>query len=242
MNAYVTLADSIEYLKCAYALALSLQKVNSAYPLVIMIPDNTIEYNEFPKMDNVYFKIIPQLMFNAVDALGDFNTTINKFFCIGLEEYDKVIFLDSDVYIYENIDRFFDYKFPLTSLREDIVSICGELFGFKTDISLLGLILNLNIRYNFCTDEEVLNYLYNKEYLPIGTLVEEDILYHDGGSPKMWASYSFDEILHINKTQNIRNLFLNFKKEKQPHFYSRQLQINYMSNTLKKIKEKYETI
>ena len=42
MNCWVTLADSVDYLKCAYALALSLQQVRSQYPLCIMIPEGAI--------------------------------------------------------------------------------------------------------------------------------------------------------------------------------------------------------
>jgi hypothetical protein len=81
-NAYITLADSEEHLRCAYALALSLNRVKSIYPLYIMIPRNSVNYENFPQVENTKIVEIPLLMFNGIDATSDFNTTVNKFFCL----------------------------------------------------------------------------------------------------------------------------------------------------------------
>lgn len=236
MNAYITLADSEEYLKCAYALALSLNRAKSAYPLYIMIPQNSISYNTFPIVENTKIVEIPLLMFNSINSTADFNTTINKFFCVSYEEYDKVIFLDADIFIYFNIDFLFEQKFPIITLDKD--EIRGGIFGLKTDKILLSFIINLAIRYNFSNDEEVLACLFNNNYLPIGSLANNchKYLYHDAGYPKMWSLYNYNEIKEI-----IDNNKIDFNIPKIV-FHNNDLQEQYMLNTLKRIKEKYETI
>ena len=164
-NAYITLADSEEHLRCAYALALSLNRVKSIYPLYIMIPRNSVNYENFPQVENTKIVEIPLLMFNGIDATGDFNTTVNKFFCLQYEEFDKVIFFDADVFVQSNIDYLFEEKFPIVLTENN--EIRGEMFGLKTDIELLSLIINLVIRYNFSTDEQVLTHLFNKHFFKL---------------------------------------------------------------------------
>ena len=234
MNAYVTLADSIEYLKCAYALALSLQKAQSIYPLIIMIPENSIEYNDFPIVKNTKIVSIPLLMFNAIDATADFNTTINKFFSLQ-QQYEKIIFLDADIYIYSNFDFLFNYTFPLINLDKN--EIRGGIFGLKADNNLLSFIINLAIRYTFSNDEQILAYLFNQHYLPIGTLIEiNDKIYHDAGYPKMWSKYNYQD---IEKT--IINNQVNFNIAKSNKYHKIILQENYMNQIIERIKQKYES-
>lgn len=236
-NAYITLADSEEYLKCAYALALSLNRVKSVYPLYIMVPKNSIDYKDFPQIENTKIVEIPLLMFNGIDAVGDFNTTINKFFCLLYEEFDKIIFLDADNYVYQNIDYLFKQRFPAILIHKDN-KIGGETFGLKPDKELLFFIINLTIRYNFVNDEQILAYLFNNYYLPIGSLLNNcrQFVYHDAGQPKMWSLYNYMDI-----TTMIKNNQINFNIPKTPYF-NRDLQEKYIPQIIQRIRKKYETI
>ena len=234
-NAYITLADTEQHLRCAYALALSLNRVKSLYPLYIMIPRNSVNYENFPQVENTKIIEIPLLMFNGIDATGDFNTTINKFFCLQYEEFDKVIFFDADVFVQSNIDYLFEEKFPIILTENN--EIRGEMFGLKTDIELLSLIINLVIRFNFSTDEQILTYLFNKHFLPIGSTSNKcRTWYHDAGQPKMWAAYNYMEIKNM-----IDNNEFDFNIQKD--FISNvKLQKQYLSQITKRIRKKYETI
>lgn len=234
-NAYITLADTKEHLKCAYALALSLNRVKSIYPLYIMIPKNSVNYEDFPQVENTKIVEIPLLMFNGIDSTGEFNTTVNKFFCLLQEEFNKVIFFDADVFIQSNIDYLFNQKFPIIFLEQN--EIRGEMFGLKPDIELLSLIINLVIRYDFSTDEQVLTYLFNHYFLPIGSVSNgHRAWYHDAGQPKLWSSYNYIEIKTI-----VQNNEFDFNIQKgQPG--NIKLQEQYLSQITERIRKKYETI
>ena len=105
--AYVSLATTKEYLTAAIFLQLSLKRVKTKYPLILMITENLKFEHDLDKFDIV--KIIPNnSYFNTDEKCIRFNDTINKFYCLEFVNYQKLLFLDADVFILQNIDDLFD--------------------------------------------------------------------------------------------------------------------------------------
>ena len=140
---YVTLATTKEYLKGALFLHYSLKAVHSKYPLIVLITEDLENEKCMAEFDE--YKIIKKYKFTQLNCPTRYLDTINKFHIFDLVEYDKMIFLDSDIYIYSNIDflleQYNNYKFlcdnykPLR-VNENFLPE-GNLFLFTPQKNLL---------------------------------------------------------------------------------------------------------
>lgn len=117
--AYVTLLNTDSYLEGAICLNESLKKVKSKYDLYVLITDevslksqkilskykiNLIKANK--KID------VPQWVINRNIAanMKHWNNSFDKLLVFELIQFKKIIFLDSDMYVIENIDNLFEKK------------------------------------------------------------------------------------------------------------------------------------
>ncbi|KAK1326949.1 Galactinol synthase 1 [Acorus calamus] len=112
-RAYVTfLAGNGDYVKGAVGLAKGLRKVRSAYPLVVaMLPDVPEEHREMLRKQGCVLREIepiypPQ---NQIQfAMAYYVLNYSKLRIWDFEEYSKMVYLDADIQVYENIDHLFD--------------------------------------------------------------------------------------------------------------------------------------
>ncbi|CAN6556430.1 unnamed protein product [Malus baccata var. baccata] len=105
-RAYVTMlaGDYDEALFGVVGLAKGLKKRMSKYPLVVVVlPDVSEEYRKLLASHGCTVKEI-EPVFRASYVTNYFKLRI-----WALEEYDKMIFLDGNVQVFENIDHMFDY-------------------------------------------------------------------------------------------------------------------------------------
>lgn len=222
---WVTLADSEKYLNEAFALALSLKKVNTMYPLYIIIPNtfsNHPKYQEFLQIKDKYLSNVfvlekPALSFRD-DHIG-FASTINKFYCIELlEKYNKVCFVDSDVIFYKNYDHIFFFEENNNNLKAswrpardgngNEESICGDVMVFCQDHKhLLDYVKQHALEYN--QDETVVNELfYNTKRC---SFFKDDIRFdnsqftiHDAGYPKTFSYFTnFESIVELFDSRTV---------------------------------------
>lgn len=112
---YVTLLSSDDYIIGVIMLYLSLRNVQSKYPFFVLCSDNIsqksikileryrIFYKYLTEHINVDTKII-----NLDDGYDHWNRTFDKIYIWTLVEYDKIIYLDSDMQVIENIDYLFE--------------------------------------------------------------------------------------------------------------------------------------
>lgn len=238
-NLWVTFVDNEEHLKSAYLLALSLQKVQSLYPLCIMFPNNFVfDINIFYKENlNIIIKEVPWLLFDMTNT-SNFNSTINKFQCLLFEEYDVIGFIDADIILYKNIDDWFKKKLPLFILHDDH-TLSGGMFIIKPDINLYCLILNLCIAKNFSTDEEILMELIQWNFIPYSFLfkVEGKYFFHDGGLPKITRNIDWQDLKSFYF--NNLNQFHLIQKMTSNTFSNEILQANYQENIKNLLHKKY---
>lgn len=115
--AYITMINTDSYLKGAICLNESLKKVRSKYDLYVLITDEvSLESQEILKK----FKInviktkekinIPKWVIdrNVNENMSHWNNSFDKLLVFELVQFEKIIFLDSDMYVIENIDNLFD--------------------------------------------------------------------------------------------------------------------------------------
>ena len=116
--AYITLLNTENYLNGVLVLNKSLQNVNAKYPLIVavtneieekalnILKERNIETIKIEKMD------VPKEIKekNSKGMFSHWSNTFDKLKIFELTDYDKLVFLDSDMYIRKNIDNLFQKK------------------------------------------------------------------------------------------------------------------------------------
>ncbi|CAL9238078.1 unnamed protein product [Arabidopsis halleri] len=114
-RAYVTfLAGNGDYVKGVVGLAKGLRKVKSAYPLIVAtLPDVPEEHREILRSQGcVVREIEPVHPPDSQDAYARAYYVINysKLRIWNFEEYNKMVYLDGDIQVFDNIDDLFDLE------------------------------------------------------------------------------------------------------------------------------------
>ncbi|KAL9251168.1 Galactinol synthase 1-like protein [Drosera capensis] len=112
-RAYVTfLAGNGDYVKGVVGLVKGLRKVKSAYPLVVAIlPDVPEEHREILKSQGCIVREIEPVYPPANQtqfAMAYYVINYSKLRIWDFEDYSKMIYLDGDIQVFENIDHLFD--------------------------------------------------------------------------------------------------------------------------------------
>lgn len=248
--AYITLATTPSYLKGAHLLHHSLKKVKSSYPLIIMIPEPLKEtFNLQPDIYNYFF--IPLWQFKNNKR---YENTINKFQAFNFIEYEKIIFLDADVFMLENIDYIFhqynSYEFLANwyycKRVDDIDMLPQGDFLFLTPNQTIYNQFKDNLDYiteTYTNDEKVMKYYLYPELIDeafndninifqnVGINLTDKI-YHCGGSGKWFEILNIDPFLFCEiPYEELKNFFDFF------HAY-RGVKYMYNTNTYKQQKQK----
>jgi inositol 3-alpha-galactosyltransferase len=116
--AWVTLLTRQSYLPGVILLAYSLRKHGSKYPLIVQITESAQESINVLKSEgqdgslliNIVEPILPARPVNLVAER--FADTWTKLRAFQLVEYERVIFLDADILIMQNMDELFNFGLP----------------------------------------------------------------------------------------------------------------------------------
>lgn len=113
-RAYVTfLAGNGDYVKGVVGLAKGLRKSKSEYPLVVAIlPDVPIEHREILESQGCIVREIEPVYppeNQTQFAMAYYVINYSKLRIWEFVEYSKMIYLDGDIQVFENIDHLFDY-------------------------------------------------------------------------------------------------------------------------------------
>ncbi|KAF5746599.1 galactinol synthase 1 [Tripterygium wilfordii] len=112
-RAFVTfLAGTGDYVKGVVGLAKGLRKAKSAYPLVVAIlPDVPEEHREILRSQGCIVREIEPIYppANQIEfALAYYVINYSKLRIWNFEEYSKMVYLDADILVFDNIDHLFD--------------------------------------------------------------------------------------------------------------------------------------
>ena len=105
-RAYVTLLGSDDFVKGVVMLDWSLRKVKSSFPLMVMCSKNVSKsaVSELEKR-HIPFQILPgsidldKSSINLDEGYAHWNNTFDKLFAWTLTQFEKVVFLDSDMQV-----------------------------------------------------------------------------------------------------------------------------------------------
>ena len=115
--AYVTLLSTTDYLDAVLVLNKSLQKVNSKYPLLAMVVDTifTPELENCLRNNCIVYEVVSPLSYcQAVhdryqEVCPSVLNTASKLQIFSLKNWDKLVYIDADALVIQNIDDLFDY-------------------------------------------------------------------------------------------------------------------------------------
>ncbi|CAN6572576.1 unnamed protein product [Malus baccata var. baccata] len=112
-RAYVTfLAGNGDYVKGVVGLAKGLRKVNAAYPLVVaVLPDVPEDHRRILQSQGCIVREIEPVYppeNQTQFAMAYYVINYSKLRIWEFVEYEKVIYLDGDIQVYDNIDHLFD--------------------------------------------------------------------------------------------------------------------------------------
>lgn len=107
---YITLLSSKEYLWGVLTLNQSLQNVQSKYPLTVCLTEDVMD----KKIINILNKEkINYISIRKLSYKTNFKNTIantaSKIQIFNLYQFDKIVYIDSDVLVIKNIDNLFNY-------------------------------------------------------------------------------------------------------------------------------------
>lgn len=116
--AYITLLSTEDYLPAVLILNQNLKNVQSKYPLVVAVTENIINHVEsYLIQEHIIYRVIPFMEYSPATQerwmrnVGSAYTLniASKFALFKLYEFDKLVYIDSDILIYKNIDDLFNY-------------------------------------------------------------------------------------------------------------------------------------
>jgi glycogenin glucosyltransferase len=112
--AFVTVLSTNNYYKGVIGLFESIKMTNTKYNNFVVIINENIDKNIINEFDRRGYKIVvkPNIEVSPLvknDNYAYWNNTFDKFNVFDLVDYDKIVYLDSDMYVQNNIDELFDY-------------------------------------------------------------------------------------------------------------------------------------
>lgn len=181
--AYVTIATSKNYLPGLMSMYLSLKQTGTQIPLYAMLPQSLVE-DEAKTIANLKQKGIKVLQYNhsveipqqlieknTVNGHFRFNHTFDKLLVFGLTQFDKIVFIDADMYILQNLDHLF--TFPHMSAvaagrsypgNQDWIDLNSGLMTIQPQDNLLRDLVQkipeVIMQKDICGDQDVLQLYY----------------------------------------------------------------------------------
>ena len=119
--AYITMATSLDYLPGLMTMWLSLKNTGTKIPIYAMLPRELVRSN--PEYANRLAKNginlleytnsiqLPQQLIDSNSHNGHlrFNHTFDKLLVFELTQFDKIVFIDADMYVLHNLDHLFAF-------------------------------------------------------------------------------------------------------------------------------------
>lgn len=251
---YITVLSTEKYLEGALALAESLKRTKTKYPLSILITDNISKQVE-EKLINYNFKVIRKSKINVPDSIkmkneqGKFSHwthTFDKLLLFELTEFDKLVYLDSDMYVRKNIDELFERKNMSATIdrrygpiiSEDWKKLTSGLMVIepKKDVvyKFLELIANIGDKKAQIGDQDILQesdlHWSEKEELHLD--IKYNMFFPHTDYYTHYCNYNLDDICVIHFIYTEKPFFL--EKEQIPDY------MDYIENFKKSNYEKYK--
>lgn len=117
---YITALTNAKYLYGTITLALSMKKNNCKYPLKVIIPTGKNDLADTLEKNKISYIFMDSIVDNTeeyiVNDVAYWAETLFKLNIFRLTQYKKIVFLDSDMIIRDNIDKLFEHPHMSASI------------------------------------------------------------------------------------------------------------------------------
>lgn len=172
---YVTIISTDNYIIGALALYKSLKRVKSKYPLTIILSKNINKsIDKILQKKNInYIRLKDTIEGTKNNKDSEYllwSNTFDKLFIFELIQFKKIVFLDSDMMIVNNIDHLFEKKHmsAVVSDRINDASCCelnSGLIVLDPQIGILnqmkGLIQDVSIKFQNFGDQDIIRLYFH---------------------------------------------------------------------------------
>lgn len=182
--AYITLSTSKSYLLGIMAMYLSLRKTGTTIPLYAMLPTDLIreeaelcgrlKANGINIIEYSNSISIPQQLVDSNETHGDsrFSHTFDKLLVFEQTQFDKIVYLDADIYILHNLDHLFQLPHMSAMIagksypgNEDWTDLTSGIMTIVPEQGLSAkfekLIPNVIKAKGICGDQDILQAYYS---------------------------------------------------------------------------------
>lgn len=156
MRAYITLLSNKDYLLGVICLYRSLIAVDTKYPFFCALSSSVDEQVEQCLQDEGikcvrFAKIAYNGNANSTDGgFGHWNFTFDKLLIWELTQFEKLVFLDSDMIVLRNIDSLFDCP-PFSAVSADCSFPGNEGWAGGLNSGLMVIEPNMNVAEELCS-------------------------------------------------------------------------------------------
>lgn len=175
MRSYVCVLSTNNYLNGVLILNENLKRLNSNYGLLCLVNETiSNETLDILSYFGINYKVMLKIKYDFCNESDSrFLFTFDKLNIFSLVEYEKIVFLDADLLILENIDYLFDY--PSVSITKDLPwyndKFNSGVMVLEPNIEwyngLISLMLEYNERQMCVGDQDVItNYFTGINSLP----------------------------------------------------------------------------
>lgn len=208
-RAYITVLSSDEYLIGVLCLNQSLKDAKSKYPLVVLVNDKisekakkVLEENEIETINAKSFVLPDWIVEKNRTSHANWSNTFDKLSIFELTEFDKLVFLDSDMFVRNNIDELFEKPdMSATVDRNDTVLVKKNYKKITSGMLVLEPKLGMISEFlSIINDESIKN-----KYTSIGDQDIIQLYYSDWGEkqelhlPVKYNMFFGDIEYYVNK-------------------------------------------
>lgn len=208
-RAYITVLSSDEYLIGVLCLNQSLKDAKSKYPLVVLVNDKisekakkVLEENEIETINAKSFVLPDWIVEKNRTSHANWSNTFDKLSIFELTEFDKLVFLDSDMFVRNNIDELLEKPdMSATVDRNDTVLVKENYQKITSGMLVLEPKLGMISEFlSIINDESIKN-----KYTSIGDQDIIQLYYSDWGEkqelhlPVKYNMFFGDIEYYVNK-------------------------------------------
>lgn len=208
---YITLLSDDSYIFGIILLQESLKRVNTQYPLEIIVTPNVskpvlnildqlkLKYRIVEAITND--KFLEHNVRVNVDFARTWSLTLTKYEIFRMTDFDKIVFVDADMYVLKNLDHLFD-------LPHRTAAVDGEYFNLWPDKPFFNAGLMI-IEPNEDEYNQLIDYTNN---YAVNTFDSKKSLADQELLNEFWSDWAEKEDLHLSKYYNI---FAPYTQEEQ---------------------------
>lgn len=194
-KAYITLLSNSRYLMGVIGLFRSLQRVHSEYPLYCLISKNAESgLCEILENTGIRFIVLEDSTVSDTSGLnlngyGHWSNTFDKLRIWGLTQFEKLVFLDADMIVRNNLDHLFDCK-PFSAAVAG-----GKLFGWtKLNSGLMVIEPDPEVEKELIRLTPIVIEEFSKEGRSVG---DQDVI------QRYCSNWEYEPELHLDESYNM---------------------------------------